>query len=589
MGKMERLLSTAALAAGMMVASAVDSAAQKRLVLETGADEVVNLWDNTTARHSNYETNDEVFDGKRFKNTSSADLYIFKAPEDKATGYGIVLVSGGSYRNVSFSTHYAEWLRDNGVTAAILKYRLPNYGHNEATYEDAAGAVKYIRENADRLNVDVRKIGISGSSAGGHLAAWVSATAKGMERPDFAVLIYGAMIRSVFWAGTDSTQRLIGKDTNDTKVKAMDVTGMVDETTPPTLLLLSDDDQTVYPQSSTLYYQALKKHGVEAAMHIYPSGGHGWSGRKDWKYVDAWHQDLLDWLEFLDSDRSNPKAPAGKRELVCRADENIRVWDNSSAPHSNEETEEEYIDEKNVYRNTSETTFHVYKADPATATGQAVVVIPGGGYRGVYVEFEGYATAEYLKSIGVTAVVVKYRLPNYGHKEVPLEDIQAALRFVRKNAKRLGVDPKQVGVCGGSAGGHLAAYTSTFTPDAEKPAFSILFYPVITGENWESHQDSFAQLLGKGRSVADQQYYSLQNRVTPTTPPALLLLSDDDAEVPTLSSILYYNALKHYGIPAAMHIFPNEGHGWAAKPWCTCWDKAKPIIKDWLEIQRNNQ
>ena len=136
------------------------------------------------------------------------------------------------------------------------------------------------------------------------------------------------------------------------------------------------------------------------------------------------------------------------------------------------------------------------------------------------------------------------------------------------------------------SGGHLAAYASTFTPDAEKPAFSILFYPVITGETWETHQDSFVQLLGKDRSIADQSYYSLQNRVTPTTPPALLLLSDDDAEVPTLSSILYYNALKQYGIPAAMHIYPNEGHGWAAKPWCTCWEKAKPIIKDWLEIQR---
>ena len=204
MTKMERLLSAAALATGMMVATAVDSAAQKRVQMETTADEVVTLWDNSTARHSNYETKDEVFDGKRVTNTSSADLYIFKAPEDKATGYGIVLVPGGSYRNVSFSTHYAEWLRDNGVTAAILKYRLPNYGHNEASYEDAAGAVKYLRENADRLNVDVRKVGISGSSAGGHLAAWVSATAKGIERPDFAVLIYGAMVRSVYWAGSDA-------------------------------------------------------------------------------------------------------------------------------------------------------------------------------------------------------------------------------------------------------------------------------------------------------------------------------------------------------------------------------------------------
>lgn len=583
MTEMKRILKTV-LAMGLVVASMNESQAQERVVMESSADEIVTLWDNSTAKFSNQETRNEVAKGRKISNTSSADLYLFKASKENANGYGIVIVPGGSYRNVSFSTMFAEWLRENGVTAAVLKYRLPNYGHKEASYEDASGAVEYLRNNAADLNLDVKKIGICGSSAGGHLAAWVSATAKGVQRPDFAILVYGAMERSVFWAGSDATQRLVGKDITAAKVKAMDVSGMVDENTPPTLLLLSDDDLTVFPQSSTMYYKALKDHGVEAAMHIYPSGGHGWFGKMDWKYRDSWLGEVKRWLSFLESDRSNPPTPPGKRELVCRADEEIRVWDNSTAPHSNEETEKEYIDEKNVYRETSETRFYVFKADPAKATGQAVVVIPGGGYRGVYIEFEGYAIAEYFKSIGVTAVVVKYRLPNYGHKEVPLEDIQEALSFVRKNAKRLNVDPAQVGVCGGSAGGHLAAYTSTFTPDKDKPAFSILFYPVIHGSSWESHQDSFAHLLGKKRTIADQEYYSLENRVTKTTPPTLLLLSDDDAEVPTLSSILYYNALKYNGVPASMHIYPNEGHGWAAKPWCTCWDAAKPVIQDWLSI-----
>lgn len=582
---MERLLRTA-LAWGIIVASASEATAQKRIIMETSADEVVTLWDNSTAQVSNNETKDEkLVDGRKIYNTSSADLYIFKAPATKATGYGVVIIPGGSYKNVSFSTMFAEWLRDNGVTAAVLKYRLPNYGYSEASYEDAAGAIRYFREHTSELNLDAQKIGICGSSAGGHLAAWVSTTAKGIERPDFSILVYGAMIRSIFWAGTDATMRLVGRDINSAKVEAMDVDKMVNESTPPTLLLLSDDDDNVYPQSSTRYYQALKRHGVEAAMHIYPSGGHGWFGRKNWKYRDQWLGDVKSWLEYLDSDKKNPSAPAGKRELVCRADEEVLVWNNESAPHSNFETKKEYIDEKNVYRNTSETRLYVYKADPDKATGQAVVVIPGGGYRGVYIEFEGYAMAEYFKSIGVTAVVLKYRLPNKGHKIVPLEDVQAALSFVRENSERLGVDPSQVGVCGGSAGGHLAAYASTFTPDEHKPAFSILFYPVITGKTWETHQDSFAQLLGTSRTIAEQEYYSLEDRVTPSTPPALLLLSDDDAEVPTLSSVLYYNALKYNGVPASMHIFPSEGHAWAAKPWCSCWHRAKPIIQDWLNLQ----
>ena len=193
------------LAISFLFMSASALTAQKRIVMESSADEFVTLWDNTTAKYSNYETKDEEDRGNKFANTSSADLYIFKAPKEKATGYGVVILPGGSYRTVSFSTMFAEWLRDNGVTAAVMKYRLPNYGHNKASYEDGTGAIRYFRENAERLNLDVNKIGICGCSAGGHLAAWVSATAKGVERPDFSILIYGAMIRSVFWAGSDAT------------------------------------------------------------------------------------------------------------------------------------------------------------------------------------------------------------------------------------------------------------------------------------------------------------------------------------------------------------------------------------------------
>ena len=155
------------------------------------------------------------------------------------------------------------------------------------------------------------------------------------------------------------------------------------------------------------------------------------------------------------------------------ADEIItNFWNNDKAPHSNFETRDEKINERKHFSQTSQTDFYIYKADPAKATGQGIVVLPGGGYSKVCIAHEGFAIAKFYRDLGISCVVVKYRLPNLGHKEVPLEDAQAALKYMRTKGKKWGVDPKQVGICGSSAGGHLAAYTSTFTEDKDKPAFS---------------------------------------------------------------------------------------------------------------------
>lgn len=266
------------------------------------------------------------------------------------------------------------------------------------------------------------------------------------------------------------------------------------------------------------------------------------------------------------------------------ADEVVKIWDNKTAPHSNHQTDDEVLKlPQKHFQKTSETVVYVYKANPKTATGQAIVVLPGGGYSSVCIAHEGFTLAKYYQSIGITAVVLKYRLPNFGNKIVPLEDAQEALRWTRKNAKRLNVDPKKVGICGSSAGGHLAAYTSNFTADYEKPAFSILFYPVITGTTWYTHHGTFENLLGKMRTPAEQEYYSLENRVTEQTPPTLLILADDDKVVPTISSINYYKALKDHGIKACMHIFPSGGHGFAGHDEYKYANEVKAVLADWLK------
>ena len=265
------------------------------------------------------------------------------------------------------------------------------------------------------------------------------------------------------------------------------------------------------------------------------------------------------------------------------ADEIVHYWDNSTAPHSNGLTvDEQILNSKFDMALTSSTDFYIYKADPAKATGQGIVVLPGGGYSKVCIAHEGFAIAKYYRDLGISCVVVKYRLPNLGHKEVPLEDAQAALKYLRKQGKKWGVDPAQVGICGSSAGGHLAAYTSNFTEDKDKPAFSILFYPVITGTTWATHQNTFQYLLGKNRTKNEQEYYSLENRVTTTTPPTILLLSDDDLTVPPISSILYYEALKANGVPATMHIYPSGGHGWSGRLKWEYRQQWLDAVKDWI-------
>ena len=274
-----------------------------------------------------------------------------------------------------------------------------------------------------------------------------------------------------------------------------------------------------------------------------------------------------------------PSSHSGADEVV----ENL--WNNSTAPHSNGITADESINEKYELTEISQTDLYIYKADPAVATGQAVVVVPGGGNRKVCIEYDGFGVARYLRSIGITAIVVKYRLP-YGHSQVPLEDIHESMRYVRANADKWGVDPTQVGILGSSAGGYLAALISTLTPDAEKPAFSILIYPVISGTTQSTHHGTFSYMLGSERTPAQQEYYSVENRVTPTTPPTLLLLADDDLTVPTISSTRYYKALKYHGVKASMIILPSGGHGWAGKEDYQYADPAKQAIADWLKIYR---
>lgn len=219
----------------------------------------------------------------------------------------------------------------------------------------------------------------------------------------------------------------------------------------------------------------------------------------------------------------------------------------------------------------------VYLPSKRSATGQAVIICPGGGYHYLAYDWEGSDIARYLNSVGVAAMVLKYRLPVYGNvvepHKVPLIDAQRAMRLVRFNAARWNIDPHKIGVMGFSAGGHLASTLGTHfdqgnpaaTDSVERmscrPDFMILMYPVISFADSITHKGSREALTGKDPDDKMTAFYSNELQVTKDTPPAFLVHSGDDNAVPVENSLLMYKALRAQNIPAEMHIFPEGGHG----------------------------
>lgn len=208
----------------------------------------------------------------------------------------------------------------------------------------------------------------------------------------------------------------------------------------------------------------------------------------------------------------------------------------------------------------------------------AVIICPGGGYYILAWDHEGTSIGEWFAKRGVTAFVLKYRLPQpelFENSEIrPLQDIQQALRFVRKNASEYKLNPAKIGVMGFSAGGHLAATASTHfnkqvgeivDPNVNvRPDFSILMYPVISFTDGLAHLGSRDNLLNKNISVEKIKEYSNELQVNKDTPPAFLVHAIDDG-VLVGNSIEYVKALKSHNIPAEMHIYDNGGHGFSMK------------------------
>jgi acetyl esterase/lipase len=235
-----------------------------------------------------------------------------------------------------------------------------------------------------------------------------------------------------------------------------------------------------------------------------------------------------------------------------------------------------------------------YPADKSIATGTAVVICPGGGYGGLSMENEGTNIAKAFNKIGVSAFILKYRLPSdliMKDKTIgPLQDAQTALQIVRKRAAEWGINPSKVGIIGASAGGHLAStvethYKQVVAEDkttSVRPDFAILMYPVITFGD-KTHQGSKDNLIGTNPSKELVDLYSNEKQVTPDTPPTFIVMAEDDGTVPVENALLFYSAMIQNKVKGEMHIYQAGGHGFGIHNsqskeewfnWCTSWLKA---------------
>jgi acetyl esterase/lipase len=253
-------------------------------------------------------------------------------------------------------------------------------------------------------------------------------------------------------------------------------------------------------------------------------------------------------------------------------------------------------------RNVSNPTLTYYPASATLNTGAAVIICPGGAYGLLAVKHEGSEVAAWFNSIGVSAFVLKYRLPNdlimTDRSIAPLQDVQEAIRLVRRNAQMWHISANKIGVMGFSAGGHLAATASTLYNEkvyevsdtvSARPDFSLLIYPVISMDLTITHLGSRENLIGKNPSPAQVKRFSNELNVNAQTPPAFIVHSINDEAVPPMNSVNYAFALQKNHVISELHLYEKGGHGYGLgrstdteSTWpaaCVKWLKANRIIE----------
>lgn len=224
----------------------------------------------------------------------------------------------------------------------------------------------------------------------------------------------------------------------------------------------------------------------------------------------------------------------------------------------------------------SDPTITIYPAPDESASGAAMVVCPGGGYNILAYNLEGTEICDWLNNLGITAVLLKYRVPRREGLEkhvAPLQDVQRAISYVRAHADQLEIDPERIGVMGFSAGGHLSAMASN--------SFQTRTYPKVDAADTASCRPDFCLLVYPAYLDSQNFQLSPEVKVTAQTPPTMLIQAEDDKSYIN-SSLFYYYALKAAGVPAWMHLYSKGGHGYGMRDTGAAVNEWPDRAEDWF-------
>ncbi len=259
----------------------------------------IALWQDGAPTKNGHENTEEKWNGPRVSEVSVPELWIY--PAKKPNGQAVICAPGGGYKYLSTDNEgkmLVDWMNTQGITFAILKYRVPN-GHPEVPLEDGRQAISIMRKKASEFGVNPDEIGIMGCSAGGHFAATL-ATMHGEERfrPDFEILLY-PVISMTDITHTGSRNHLLGDNPTPEMIEKYSLENRVDSRTPPAFIVLASDDKTVDPLNTIYYVEKLQKNKIPYSLHIYPDGGHGFGFRDTNPYKAQWSGELERWLRSI--------------------------------------------------------------------------------------------------------------------------------------------------------------------------------------------------------------------------------------------------------------------------------------------------
>lgn len=255
------------------------------------------LWPNGAPNNNELTNSGQKHNNEWVSDVTTPTLTVY--PASHPNGMAIIMCPGGGYGGLAMKHEghdMAPWFNTQGITYAVLKYRMPN-GHHEVPLSDAEQAIRMVREHAAEWGVNPQRVGIMGASAGGHLAASLATLySSDKTRPDFQILFYPviSMQKGVTHGG--SRKNLIGENPSQELEQKYSLERQVSPRTPQAFIMLSSDDDAVPPINGIGYFLALRDHKVPASLHAYPTGGHGWGFRDNFTYKRQWTEELEKWL-----------------------------------------------------------------------------------------------------------------------------------------------------------------------------------------------------------------------------------------------------------------------------------------------------